>query len=443
MELDARLERSQSHPRVLLIAELANPEWMSVPLEGWSHSRAIAALTDVHVVTQIYNREGFLRAGLVEGKDFTVIDSSVKSINYLSDRLRGGSNKGWTTVMALSALPYYRFENLVWQKFGQQIANREFDIVHRLTPLSPTLPSMLASKCHRVGVPFILGPLNGGLPWPKDFEVTRRQEKEWLSYIRWVYRLMPGYRSTRQHAAAIIIGSQDTWKQMPKRYHDKCVYIPENGIAPHRFTKQRLHQTPRPLKAIFVGRLVPYKGADMLIEAAAPLIREQALTVDIVGDGPDMPKLKALVEQEGIADGVKLVGVVEPNQVQDWLANADIFAFPSIREFGGAVVLEAMAMGLVPIVVNYGGPGELVSKSTGYRVPMGSREEIVKQFREILSRLAIDSSPLADMGRNACDRVLSLFTWDAKARQTFEVYQWVLGSRTDKPNFGMPLPDIK
>lgn len=100
--------------------------------------------------------------------------------------------------------------------------------------------------------------------------MTRRQEKEWLSYIRWMYKLMPGYRSTRRHAAAFIIGSRDTWKQMPARYHDKCVYLPENAIAPERFSLQRTRQALRPLKAIFVGRLVPYKGADMLIEAAAP-----------------------------------------------------------------------------------------------------------------------------------------------------------------------------
>lgn len=441
IEPDANFARSQAQPRVLIVAELANPEWMSVPLVGWSHSQAIGALADTHVVTHIRNREGFLRAGRVEGKDFTAIDSSkiFQPVENLAPLLRGGNNKGWTTLMALSALPYYYFENQIWKLFGQQIADREFDIVHRLTPLSPTLPSLLASKCHRVGVPFILGPLNGGLPWPKEFDAIRRQENEWLSYIRWVYRLLPGYRSTRQHAAAIITGSRDTWKQIPNRYRDKCVYVPENGIDLKRFPRERIRQTSRPIKVVFIGRLVPYKGADMLIEAAAPLIRDKAMTLDIVGEGPDLPKLKAMVEQEGIADGVKLVGVVEPNQVQDWLANADVFAFPSIREFGGAVVLEAMAMGLLPIVVNYGGPGELVTESTGYAISMGSRAEIVARFREVLSHLAADPNAIAPMAQRARQRALSHFTWDAKARQTFEVYRWVLGYRTDKPEFGVLL----
>lgn len=434
-----------NRPRVLLIAEMANPEWASVALEGWSHSRAIKDLTDVHIVTHIRNCEAFLRAGYIEGKDFTSIDSLRVSrpIYRVSSWLRGGAGEGWTTVQALYALPYYYFEHLIWRQFGQQIAAGEFDIVHRITPLSPTIPSLLARKCHQVGVPFILGPLNGGLPWPKGFDTARHQQQEWLSYVRWAYKLLPGYRSTRQHAAAIVIGSREAWKQMPVQYHDKCVYIPENAIAPERFWLQRTRQASRPLKAIFVGRLAPYKGADMLIEAAAPLVRDGALTVEIVGSGFQLPELKALVERERLEGGVNLVGQVEHTRVQERLANADVFVFPSIREFGGAVVIEAMALGLVPIVVDYGGPGESITKSTGYTIPLGSRAEIVARLREILSRLVAEPDILTEMGHRARNRVLSKFTWEAKAVQTLEVYRWVLDRQLDKPNFGMPLHDVE
>ena len=253
---------SRMRPRVLLIAEACNPEWASVPLVGWSHAQALAKVADVHIVTQIRNREAILRAGLVEGHDFTAIDSErlARPARLVAERLRGGSGRGWTTLMALNALSYYYFESLLWKRFESAIRAREIDIVHRLTPLSPTTPSRIARKCYQAGVPFILGPLNGGVPWPRGFGAARRREGEWLSYVRVAHKLLPGYRSTRRDAAAILIGSKDTWKQMPARYHEKCLYMPENAIDPARFPEPPLRTHARPLKALFVGGWFPTRG---------------------------------------------------------------------------------------------------------------------------------------------------------------------------------------
>jgi glycosyltransferase involved in cell wall biosynthesis len=427
--------------RVLLIAEAANPEWTSVPLEGWSHARAIAALTDAHLVTQVRNEAAIRRAGL-DDRSFTAIDSEAvaRRLWAVATRLRGGENKGWTTITALSNLAYYSFERLVWRQLGERIRRREFDLVHRLTPLSPTTPSLLASRCRRAGVPFVLGPLNGGVPWPKEFTQARHREKEWLSYVRPMAALLPGQRSTRRDAAAIIAGSIDAYEQVQRAYRHKCVYIPENGIDPARFERQRDRAAARPLRLVFAGRLVPYKGADMLLEAAAPLVRSGAVTIDILGDGPEMPALRAMVEREGLAEGVSLPGWIEHERMQERLAAADVFAFPSIREFGGAVVLEAMATGLVPVVVAYGGPAELIDERCGYGVPIGPRARIVAEFRRILGELAEAPERVDRMSAWAVRRARTLFTWEAKARQVLEVYRWVLGRRPDRPDFGMPLP---
>lgn len=429
--------------RVLLIAEAANPEWVSVPLEGWSHVDAISKLVDAHVVTQVRNRDAIVRAGWREGQEFSAIDSEALAVplHRLAEKLRGGTGKGWTTVTAFSALAYYYFEHLVWQRFGTQIRMGEFDVVHRVTPLSPAIPSLIAAKCRRSGAPFVWGPINGGVAWPKGFGGVRRREREWLSYVRNAYKLLPGYHATRRSASAIIIGSRDTWDQIPKRYHEKCVYIPENAIDPARFTVVDKKPAQLPLRVAFVGRLVPYKGADMLLEAAAPLMREGKVLVDIVGDGPEMPRLRSLIEEYRITEGVKLDGWVEHSALQERLSESDVFGFPSIREFGGGVVLEAMALGLVPVVVDYAGPSELVTEQTGYRVPLGSREEIIAHLHATLSKLVAEPSGIRAMGQRAQRRILEDFTWPAKARQTLQVYKWVLGQCVDRPDFGMPLPD--
>src|SRR5687767_7983210 len=277
-------------------------------------------------------------------------------------------------------------------------------------------------------MPFVLGPLNGGVPWPKGFDQERRREKEWLSYVRDAYKLLPGYRSTRENAAAILIGSRDTWQQMPARYHDKCFYVPENAIDPARFQKRRCRTASLPIKGVFVGRLVPYKGADMLLEAALPLLKDGRLTLDIVGDGPQLPKLREWVTRENLSSAVTLSGWVKHEQVQDRLVEADVLTFPSIREFGGGVALEAMAVGVVPVVTHYGGLGELVSPATGFLIEMGTRAEIIGRLREILSRLAEDPASIDAKSQAAYQRAHRQFTWSAKAEQTLAIYDWVLHS---------------
>ncbi len=429
--------------RVLIIAEAANPEWVSVPLTGWSTYEALTKLGEMHLVTQIRNRDAIRRAGLTEGSDFTAINSERISRPFcrIRELVRGGKGRGWTTATAFNTLSYYYFEHLVWKQFGARIKSGEYDIVHRITPLSPTTPSLIAARCRRAGVPFVLGPLNGGLPWPKQFRAARWQEKEWMSYVRGAHKLLPGYRSTRRYASAILIGSIDTWRQMPVRYHDKCCYVVDPAIDTSRFSRRRQRQARRPIRAIFVGRLVPYKGADMLIEAAVPLVQRGDLTVDVIGDGPQMGELRAMVDRAGVAEGVRLHGWVKHTAVQDFMVEADVFVFPSIREFGGGVVLEAMAVGLVPIVVDYGGPAEYVTPRCGHLVPLSIRGSIVEELRSVLGELVSNPSEIEKRAVCAARRARKWFTWEAKASQIMEAYRWVLGERPDKPDFGMPLPD--
>jgi glycosyltransferase involved in cell wall biosynthesis len=423
--------------RVLLIAEAANPEWVSVPLVGWSLAAALREIADTHIVTQVRNRDAFLRAGLQESRDFTCIDSErvAKPLWRIGNLVRGGAGVGWTTTTAIQTFSYYYFERLVWQIFGEGIKSGQWDVVHRVTPLSPTTPSLLAGKCKRAGTPFLVGPLNGGVPWPKGFDDARRKEKEWLSYVRGAYRFLPGYSGMLESVAALIIGSLDTLFQIPAKYRHKCIYLPENGIDPARFSLQAEAYRQGPLRACFVGRLVPYKGPDMLLEAAAPLIRENRLHIDILGDGPLMPRLREIVEQQDLSHGVTLHGWVPHAALQDQMVRSQVFAFPSIREFGGGVVLEAMALGLVPLIVDYAGPSELVTERTGFKVPIGRREEIIATFRAQLAKFADDPASLHAIGVAARARVMDLYTWSVKAGQVVEIYRWIKNMRPDKPEF--------
>jgi glycosyltransferase involved in cell wall biosynthesis len=425
--------------KALLIAESANPEWTSVPLEGWNHAKALREIADCHIVTHTRNREAFLAAGLEEGLDFTAINSDrvAGPLFQLSNLVRGGENKGWTTSTAISSIAYYYFEHLLWKEFGNRIQSKEFDVIHRITPLTPTAASLIATKCKRSGVPFVLGPLNGGLPWPKEFTKARLKELEWLSYFREAYKLLPGYRSTRRDASAIIVGSSATAQQVPSEYHQKCVFIQENAVELDKIPQDiKDKDYSLPLRLVFLGRLVPYKGCDIVIEALHEFIKNGQVQMRIVGDGPERESLEAMAKKYSIEDQIVFTGLLEHSLAYRELAQAHILTFPSIREFGGAVVVEAMANKTVPLVVNYGGPGDICNQQTGLLIPLGSREEIVSSLKKRMGEILSQPDQLGAMSTAARKRALELFTWDKKAQQSLEVYKWVLGQRPDKPNFG-------
>lgn len=419
--------------RVLLIAEAANPERVSVPLVGWSLANALFSCSAAHLVTQVRNRDAIIRYGFEEGRDFTVLDTEdvLVPINRILKRLP----IGWTGRTAIQASTYPVFEKRLWAKFGTRIVNGEFDIVHRITPLTATAVSPVAARCAAADVPFVMGPLNGGLPWPSAFNRERRKENEWLSYVRSAYKLDPRRKGTLKSASAILCGSRHALAEIGEHYRDRAIWLPENAIDPSRFPRVVARRISTPIRACFIGRLVPYKGPDMLLEAAKEHLSCGRLTLDVIGDGPLIAELKSFVNVHGISDRVTFHGWLEHRSALGILARSDLLTFPSIREFGGGVVLEAMALGVVPIVVDYGGPGELVCDATGFKIPLGDRASIVEGFRTTLQRIIHEPTILEAMSKTGSQVVLRNFSWEAKAQQVMKVYDWVKGAQLERPDF--------
>ena len=429
-------------PRVLLIAEQCSPEGRASALIGWSLCSALRAEVDAHIVTERESVPELLRAGLVEGRDFTAIDTS--RLKRARDTIRAGifgpnSERGGGLAQALSLPAYYQFEWKLWRLFGKRLRAGEFDVVHRVVPVSPDLPSILAPRLARIGVPFVVGPLNGGLPWPKGYDATRRADGEWMSYIRGVTKLVPGLEGTRRHASAILLASRDMLRQNPQRHAAKAIYLPENGIDPARFSVSRNRHPSLPLRLVFLGRLVPYKGPDMVLEAAAPLLATGLARLDIVGSGPMEEALARRIAELGLQNAVTLVGNVPHTEVQTFLAGADLMCAPAVREFGGAVVMEAMYMGAVPVVLDYGGPPEYATPDCGFSLPLGPREQIIAGMRALLTSVVANPAQLLTMSAAAQARARELFQWNVKVGQLLEVYRWVLSPDGDKPDFGTPL----
>lgn len=427
--------------RVLLLADDCNPDWPSLPVVGYKLCRAIGDQVEAVVATQIRNRDAIGRTGFGACEVvFLDNDYVAKPLYRFNRRLQGGEIVSWTTTMALKYPSTLAFDREVWKRFGGELKAGRFDVVHRVTPMSPTLPSLMARWSP---VPFVLGPLNGGLKWPLQFRGELSREREWLTYVRGAYRWLPFYRSTYRRAAAVLAGFAHTMADLPASARDRTIDFAEVGYDPTLFgSPPRTARCPgEPLTLLFAGRLVPYKCPDVAVAvmAASPILRRHRLR--IVGDGPERPRLEAMVRDHGLGDCVEFVGRLDQAGVGREMRAADLFLFPSIRELGAGALVEAMASGLACAVVDYGAPGSLIDEGRGIKAPLGTKEEIVRSLTGLLDRLVEDPERVVQLGAAARSYVEAHYTWEARARFIVEVYRWVLGQRVDQPVFPLPVDD--
>jgi glycosyltransferase involved in cell wall biosynthesis len=119
------------------------------------------------------------------------------------------------------------------------------------------------------------------------------------------------------------------------------------------------------------------------------------------------------------------------------LQNSDVMVFPSLREIGGGVVFEALSQGTVPVVADFGGPGDLVNPTIGYKVPMSNQDEMVVEIEGVLRKLAKDRSHLEAMRQRGMAYVREQLTYDRRARVLTDILLWSTGRGT-KPELHPP-----
>ncbi len=180
-----------------------------------------------------------------------------------------------------------------------------------------------------------------------------------------------------------------------------------------------------------VGRLVPYKGFDTLIEAATRLPSDVVILV--VGTGPLLDGLKASVAAKGLGDRVQFLGGVASKVLNALYADAAIVCMTSVSraEAFGVVLIEGMAHGR-PIVateiVGSGVPWVNDHGVTGFNVPPRDAEALADACQAILSDVVIAQS----FSNNASDRYRRLFSEEASVAATMAVYADLLHKARDE-----------
>jgi glycosyltransferase involved in cell wall biosynthesis len=117
------------------------------------------------------------------------------------------------------------------------------------------------------------------------------------------------------------------------------------------------------------------------------------------------------VQQTGLADRIRFHGYQPRETVMRHYVDADIFVFPSYREPGGNVTLEAMSYGLPVIVCDRGGPGAAVSDACGFRLPATTPAALARNVAEALRQLVLDTQLRRDMGQAAYEHVQRTALW--------------------------------
>jgi glycosyltransferase involved in cell wall biosynthesis len=422
--------------RILLLAPFCNPEAVSMPYVAYSHAAALAELHDVTLVVGA-PVEDKVRRAKVPFQGIEVIRMPVLERVYAwSFRRIFKSNYSGQALTAFGYPFSQAFEWYAWRQLRDRIFAGEFDVVLRLLPMTAVLPSPFAFFLRRGPIPFVIGPISGGLPFVQGFSQAEN-EKKWISGLRGLYRSLPFTRSTYGNAAAIIAASSQTYTEFA-RYHDKLFFVPEPGIAGSLcFGEPRRPDPGTTLELIFVGGLIPCKACDLALRAAAPLLRSGLARFTALGDGPERSRLEQLARSLGIEKNVSFHGWVSHAEVLKRLRSADVMVFPSVRDFGAGVVFEALATGAVPVVADFGGPGDIVHPEVGFKVPLTNEHEFVAQMGKILTELAHNRDRLEQLRRQGMIYARKRLTWEAKAQDTTKVLYWVVRANP-KPDLPSP-----
>jgi glycosyltransferase involved in cell wall biosynthesis len=157
----------------------------------------------------------------------------------------------------------------------------------------------------------------------------------------------------------------------------------------------------------------------------------------VVGDGPERNRLEQLARSLGIEKAVSFCGWLSHVEVLRRLRSADVMLFPSVRDNGAGVVFEALACGAVPVVADFGGPGDIVYPEVGYKVRLTNESDVVAQMEKGLAELVDDHNLLRRLRQQGMSYVRESLTWDAKAQATTRVLHWVL-RQGPKPHLPPP-----
>jgi len=236
----------------------------------------------------------------------------------------------------------------------------------------------------------------------------------WLTYEAW----------------KVIVCSKTMQKEVQNIFQtptDKIEIIPngidlvETNVLKNTRYNRRKYALPNEKIVFFVGRLVPEKGVQVLLEAIPKILDfDPNVKFVIAGKGPYETELKTMVRVLGLENKVSFLGFIDDEERDALYTYADCVVFPSIYEPFGIVALEGMATNTPVIVSDTGGLGEIIEHEVnGLKAITGNSDSLAQQIIRVFS----DPALVLSLIRNAFADVQRKYSWNGVAEKTFAVYK--------------------
>ena len=228
----------------------------------------------------------------------------------------------------------------------------------------------------------------------------------WYEYLGWkgVFGKITERLVARLTPDIIPVSGTTAKRLVHPGVRDEVRIIP-NGIDPVHVRSVR--PSPETSDIIFVGRLIKEKHVDVLVRAFAQLLSESpALSLLILGNGPEQDTIMSLITELGIRDRVLLKPFLDSHdEVVSLMKSSHVCVIPSTREGFGIAALEALACGLPVVTVDHPDNAicELITGETGFRASL-SVEDLARKTRDALSRYPAM--------KPACMATAEAYDWD-------------------------------
>lgn len=300
------------------------------------------------------------------------------------------------------------FHYLYWQWQALQTAlqlnkTHQFDLVHHVSYTSLQLGSFL----YRLKRPFIFGPVGGGQEAPKTmrayFKEYWRREKMRSLVSKLMLHFNPACYQSVRYAAYVLVWNEDTRYIVNNTLgRSKGVEKEFGGISQNFIPAEPIHRPPADaLRLVWVGRLMARKALELSLHGFSKVDPQLPISLTIVGDGEMSKYVPEYIAKYQLENRVTWAGRVSYEEVKSYYTNADIFLFTSLRDTGPAQLMEAMGYSLPVITLGIHGQAELVSNSTGIRVPVTDPEATTTELAIAIEWMYHNTSERIQMGVNA------------------------------------------